>query len=583
KPFRYDARSWELSRRKSISAHDGLGSNLIVQVKDHLVRRVLPLTNEAINECWLSDRDRFAYEGLNHTDRLTVPMIKQDGQWVTVDWDVALNYVVSSLNGVAADYGKESIGFLLSPQSTNEELFLAANLAREFGVNNIDSRLRQSDFSADVLRTGATWLGGDITDLAEATSIFVIGSSLRSEHPLLAARLRAAVKKGSSLNLLHAADDDLLCEVNAKLIHQPVAWVSALNGVLQVVLSSTKGSSTQLKLETLASGVCEQTKSIAASLLKARTTEKPAFIVMGEVAQQHPEYAKLHALCQELARLTGAHFGVLAVAANSVGAQVVGALPLNGGLNAREMLTQPRKSYFLLNTEIEYDAYSPTEAIAAMKSAQSVIALTAYKSENLLDYADVLLPITPFTETAGSFVNMAGAMQSFNGVVRPLGQARPAWKVLRVLANLMDLPNFDYDNVEAIRSVFAPCDIKRTLNNQYNDLHTLSLSTAVSRIGLQRLGEVPMFSKDSITRRATALQKTIHAIPSKAYLHSETLTEQGFQCGDLVVIKQGNGSVQLHVKADDTLAKNTIRLAAAKAETLVLSGLFDPLFLEKGV
>lgn len=582
KPFRYDARSWELSRRKSISAHDGLGSNLIVQVKDHLVRRVLPLSNEAINECWLSDRDRFAYEGLNHAERLTAPMIKQDGQWLTVDWDVALNYVVSSLNGVAADYGKESIGFLLSSQSTNEELFLAANLARAFGVNNIDSRLRQSDFSADALRTGATWLGGDITDLAEAQSIFVIGSSLRAEHPLLAARVRAAVKKGSALNILHAADDALLCEVHAKLIHQPSAWVSALNGVLQTVLASVEGSSSSLKLDGVSIALCEQTKAIAANLLAVQTAEKSAFIVMGELAQHHPDYAKLHALCQELARLTGAKFGVLAVAANSVGAQVVGALPLNGGLNAREMLTQPRKSYFLLNTEIEYDAYAPTEAMTAMKSAQSVIALTAYASENLLDYADVLLPITPFTETAGSFINMAGTLQSFNGVVRPLGQSRPAWKVLRVLANLLNLPNFDYDNVEAIRSVFVPCDIKSTLNNQYNDLKTLVFNAAVIPGGLQRLGEVPMFSKDSITRRATALQKTVHAAIPKVYLHTETLIAQGLQNGDFVLVINGNDHVKLQVKADDVLAKNTIRLAAAKEETLVLGGLFDPLVLEKG-
>jgi NADH-quinone oxidoreductase subunit G len=356
-----------------------------------------------------------------------------------------------------------------------------------------------------------------------------------------------------------------------------------LNGVLQTVLTSVEGASSSLKLDGVSIALCEQTKAIAANLLAAQAAEKPAFIVMGELAQYHPDYAKLHALCQELARLTGAKFGVLAVAANSVGAQVVGALPLNGGLNAREMLSQPRKSYFLLNTEIEYDAYAPAEAMAAIKSAQSVIALTAYASENLLDYADVLLPITPFTETAGSFINMAGTLQSFNGVVRPLGQARPAWKVLRVLANLLNLPNFDYDNVEAIRSVFAPCDIKGTLNNQYNSLQSLVFDAVAAPAGLQRLGEVPMFSKDSITRRATALQKTVHAAAPKAYLHTETLAAQGLQNGDFVLVKQGCASVKLQVQADDILAKGTIRLAAAKPETLALGGLFDPLVLEKGV
>ncbi|POA99640.1 NADH-quinone oxidoreductase subunit G [Chromobacterium sinusclupearum] len=569
KPFRYSTRAWELSRRKSVSPHDGLGSNLIVQVKSNEVMRVLPLENEAINECWIADRDRFSYEGLNSAERLTKPMIKFDGKWHETDWETALNYVVKGLNGVSADHGKDAIGFLLNPHSTTEELHLAQKLARAFGVNAIDYRLRRSDFSADAAKQGAEWLGSSIVELGDAKSVLVVGSSLRKEQPLLAARLRASVKQGSELNIIHVADDNLLTKINGKLIVSPQALVNALSQVLKAVAEIKAGSS---EIDLSSVEVSEQARRIAASLTGAET----ASIVLGNVAQHHPAYSQLLSLAQEVARLSGARFGILAEAANSVGAELVGALPINGD-NAAAMIAKPKKAYFLLNTEVEFDSYNPQAAVAAMKQAATVIALTAYKGQGLLDYADVLLPIAPFSETAGSFVNMEGKLQTFNGVVRPLGETRPAWKVLRVLGNMLNLSGFEQNSAEDVRAEFG--DLASKLNNA---LSKVAANPAVAS-GIVRVGEVPMYQADAISRRAKPLQETNEAKDAAvARAHGSLLAKLGIAAGSTALLKQGSGEARLRVEADDSLPADVVRVATAHAATLALGGMFDAIEIKQG-
>ncbi|MEN3031110.1 NADH-quinone oxidoreductase subunit NuoG [Chromobacterium amazonense] len=569
KPFRYSTRAWELSRRKSVSPHDGLGSNLIVQVKSNEVMRVLPLENEAINECWIADRDRFSYEGLNSAERLTKPMIKFDGKWHETDWETALNYVVKGLNGVSADHGKDAIGFLLSPHSTTEELHLAQKLARAFGVNAIDYRLRRSDFSADAAKQGAEWLGSSIVELGDAKSVLVVGSSLRKEQPLLAARLRASVKQGSELNIIHVADDNLLTKINGKLIVSPLALVNALSQVLKAVAEIKAGSS---EIDLSSVEVSEQARRIAASLTGAEN----ASIALGNVAQHHPAYSQLLSLAQEIARLSGARFGVLAEAANSVGAELVGALPANGD-NAAAMIAKPKKAYFLLNTEVEFDSYNPQAAVAAMKQAATVIALTAYKGQGLLDYADVLLPIAPFSETAGSFVNMEGKLQTFNGVVRPLGETRPAWKVLRVLGNMLNLAGFEQNSAEDVRAEFG--DLASKLNNA---LSKVAANPAVAS-GIVRVGEVPMYQADAISRRAKPLQETNEAKDAAvARAHGSLLAKLGIAAGSTALLKQGSGEARVRVEADDSLPADVVRVATAHAATLALGGMFDAIEIKQG-
>lgn len=572
KPFRYSTRAWELSRRKSVSPHDGLGSNLIVQVKSNEVMRVLPLENEAINECWIADRDRFSYEGLNSVERLKQPMIKFDGQWHETDWETALNYVVKGLNGVSADHGKDAIGFLTSPHSTTEELHLAQKLARAFGVESIDYRLRRSDFAADAAKQGAEWLGSGISDLVAAKSVLVVGSTLRKEQPLLTSRLRTAAKKGSELNIIHVADDELLIKINAKLIVSPLALVNGFAQVLKAV-AEIKGGETAVDLSAVQ--VSAEARRIAESLSGAET----AAVVLGNVAQHHPAFSQLLAVAQEIARLSGASFGVLSEAANSVGAELVGALPQGAGANAAAMIAQPKKAYVLLNTEVEFDSYNPQAAVAAMKQAATVIALTAFKGQGLLDYADVLLPIAPFSETAGSFVNMEGKLQSFNGVVRPLGEARPAWKVLRVLGNMLNLSGFDFNSAEEVRAeLLAKGDIAARLNNALSQLNVAAAAAA----GVARIGEVPLYQADAVCRRAESLQQTRDAAEPVASAHSGLLQKLGIAVDSTALLSQGSGQARVRIVADDSLPQDTVRIATAHAATLALGGMFDAIEITQG-
>src|SRR5437667_681380 len=351
-PFRYTARTWELSRRKSVSPHDAFGSNLVVQVKQNRVMRVLQLENEAINECWLSDKDRFSYEGLNSDDRLTQPMIKRDGKWVETEWSAVLEHVSKELKRIRDRHGAAAIGALVSPHSTLEEMHLAQKLVRGLGSDNIDFRLRQSDFSTDGKRDGATWLGMSIADFAALERVLVVCSFLRKDHPLLTHRLRQRAKKGAQISLVHAADDELLL----KLAHKAIVAPSALPRMLAeiaVAAANTAGKPAPVALTgTEPSAVA---KDNAASL----AGREPRAVFLGTFAEWHPQASQLHALALTIAELTGATLGFLTEAANSIGGTIAGAFPRTGGLNAATMLADPRKAYVMLNVDPDFDTANP--------------------------------------------------------------------------------------------------------------------------------------------------------------------------------------------------------------------------------
>jgi NADH-quinone oxidoreductase subunit G len=408
-----------------------------------------------------------------------------------------------------------------------------------------------------------------------------VGSSQRQEQPLLASRLRQAVKKGTQLNVLHIADDELFTALNAKLIVSPAALV---NGLAQVLKASVAVKGADTALDLAAANVSAEAQAIADSLC---ATDNAA-IILGNVAQHHPAFAELLALAQELSRVTGARFGITAEAANSVGADIAGANPARGpmgaavtaGLSAAAMLAAPRKAYFLLNTEVEADTYNGQQAVAAMKQAATVIALTAYKGAGLLDYADVLLPIAPFAETAGSFVNMEGKLQSFNGVVRPQGEARPAWKVLRVLGNMLGLEGFEFNAAEEVRAeLLAKGDIAAKLGNA---VQGVAANVAAAAAGLVRAGEVPLYHADAICRRADSLQQTAAAATPVVSLNPADAARLGLNDGDNAVVSQGEASVTLQVRADKALAEGVVRVAAAHPATQQLGGMFDPIQIKRG-
>jgi NADH-quinone oxidoreductase subunit G len=572
KPFRYTARTWELARRKSISPHDSLGSNLIVQIKNERVMRVVPGENEAINECWLSDKDRFSYEGVNSDDRLTRAMVKRDGKWVETPWQAALEFVSSELKRIRDSYGAGSIGALVSPHSTLEEMHLAQKLLRGLGSDNIDFRLRQSDFSSDGKRDGATWLGMSIADAAVLDRVLVVGSFLRKDHPLLAHRLRQRAKKGAEISLVHTADDELLIRIAHKAIVAP----SALPRMLAEIAVAAAGSAGKAIPAALA-GIdpSQAAKDIAASL--AGGNRRAVFL--GSFAEWHPHAAQLHALAQMIAESTGATLGFLTEAANSLGGTLAGAFPRQGGLNAAAMIADPRKAYLVLHADAELDTANPVATRAALASAELVVALSPFKS-GALGHANVLLPVSPFLETAGTFVNCEGRAQRFNGVVAPLGETRPAWKVLRVLGTLLGLPGFDYDSIEAVRGELpGPDDVGAWLSNATrSELEVPAAPADGSR--LERIAEVPIYAADPLVRRAPSLQKTRDGEPPRARAHPATLSKLGLAEGSSVRVRQGDAQATLTLVADSGIPEGCVRVAAAHPATIALGPMFGPLALE---
>ncbi len=576
KPFRYTARTWELSRRKSISPHDSLGSNLVVQVKDNRVMRVLPLENEEINECWLSDKDRFSYEGLNSNQRLTKPMIKQGGKWQEVEWQVALEYAANGLRQISQGAGAEHIGALATPHSTVEELYLLQKLVRGLGSSNVDFRLRQSDFSADGKQTGAPWLGMPVAEINTCDRFLIVGSFLRKDHPLLASRVRQAVKKGAQANVLHAADDDLLMPVANKMIVSPAEMTAQLAQVLKA-LATIKQATLDASVQQVVQSV---TPSAAAqAMANSLASGERVAILLGNFAQQHPQAAQLHLLAQHIAALCGGKFGFLGEAANSVGGYLAQAVPGAQGLNAAAMLAAPRKAYLLLNVEAELDTADALQAMNAMRKADMVVVLSAYK-HHAAEYADVLLPITPFTETSGTFINTEGRVQSFKGVVKPLGEARPAWKVLRVLGNLLNVAGFEHDSSEAVRGeALQGVDVAGKLNNALRGLN--AQAAASTPAGLQRVADVPIYFSDAIVRRSAPLQATRDAVQPSAYMHSTALGKLGMKSGEIIMVGQGQGSARLKIVADDTLPQGVVRVAAGHAATAALGAMFGIVTVER--
>ncbi|OXI85486.1 NADH-quinone oxidoreductase subunit G [Burkholderia sp. AU33423] len=571
KPFRYSARTWELSRRKSVSPHDSVGANLVVQVKNNRVMRVLPFENEAINECWISDKDRFSYEGLNSEERLTKPMLKQGGQWIETDWQTALEYVAKGLKGIAADHGANALAMLASAHSTAEELFLVKQLANELKTPNVDFRLRQQDFSAPV--QGAPWLGMPIADLSNVDAAFVVGSFLRRDHPLFAARLRQAAKNGAKLHFLHATGDDALIPTAQRIVAAPSAWLDQLAGIAAAVA--------QLRGVALPDTLAGVTASPAAqAVAQSLANGERRAVLLGNVAVRHPEFAKLHAVAKWIADNTGATFGFLTEAANTVGAHVVGALPGEGGLNAREAFEQPRKGYVLLNVEPEFDTADPAQALAALNQAEMVVVMSPFKHG--LDYADVLLPVAPFTETAGTFVNAEGTVQSFNGVVRPLGDTRPGWKVLRVLGSLLGLPNFEYETAEEVRlAALGDAGVASRLSNQTSVAPARAAANAANG-GFERLADVPIYHADALVRRAGALHLTAAAkAANAAALPAALFDKLGLKEGDAVRVRQGERAVQLPAVRDANLAETVVRVSAATPAGAALGSLSGELVVEK--
>lgn len=554
KPFRFTARAWEMTTRDGISAHDCIGSNLHIKLRRNEVMRVDPRVNEAINEEWLSDRDRFSYEGLHSDQRLLHPMIKQEGQWRETDWSTALQFAVSRLQAVKAQQGGEGLGALLSPNATLEEMYLLQKLMREMGSQNIDHRLRQIDFrcQADMPRFPA--LGLELAGLEQLDAALLIGSHVRKEQPIAALRLRKAAVAGAAIMFVNPLRHEFNFPVQRNEVTGLAGMEHMLAGVLKQLMAQG-GTVVPDGLGKLLDKVVvnEAHRDIAARLNKAER----GVVLLGNQAAMHPGYSTLCALAQMIARTSGARIGFLTEGANSAGAWLAGALPHRQaggqrssacGQNALEMLLKPCKAYVLLNIEPELDCADPAAALAALQAAYSVVALTPFRSQTMESYADVLLPVAPFTETSGTFVNVEGRWQSFQGVAAPRGEARPAWKVLRVLGNLLDLRHFDYFSAEEIRDEIAALE---TAAQASSTSWPLPPQLADTHEGLVRIAEVPLYAADNLVRRAGALQQTTDAGRAEAVICSAQAGRLGLADGARVLVSDGDEQVSLPLRVDE--------------------------------
>jgi NADH-quinone oxidoreductase subunit G len=570
KPFRYTARTWELARRRSISAHDSVGANLVVQVKSDRVMRVVPFESEDINECWISDKDRWSYEGLNVQDRLQTPMIKgDDGVWREASWNEALTAAAQVLERINQTHGDGQIGALATEYSTVEELALLARLTRGLGSQHIDFRLRQTDAGFEHSLQGFPWLGMPIAELNTLDRVLVIGSVLRKDHPLFAQRLRQAAKHGTQIVIIDTTGEDPLIPTAKRITVAPNQLLSFVAQVAAAGNAAEQGA--QL------SGGQDLTAADIAAILAGGSK---CAVFLGNMAVASPQATQLAVQAQAIAQQANGTLGFLTAGANTVGGYLAGAVATEDGMNVAKMMRNPLKAYLVLHAEPALDMDDGDKAEKMLAGAFS-IALTSYKSaaEN---WARIMLPVAPFTETSGTFVNAEGRAQSFKGVVAGLGHSRPAWKVLRVLGNILKLTDFEDETSESVRDSVLMNGFTAKLSNRVTAIASAPAATPVADGALQRVADLPIYRTDAIVRRAEALQLAPASAAPVASLNAATLARLGIQSGDTVRVRGSNGNdIRIQTKQDDRLADNTVRIAQGFAQTAALGSAFGNVFVEK--
>jgi NADH-quinone oxidoreductase subunit G len=579
KPFRFRARAWEMQQRASVAPHDGVGSNLHLHVGRNRVLRVVPRENEAINEVWLSDRDRFSYEGLNADDRLVSPMIRQDGRLSEVDWETALSFVAGGLRAAAAK-GGDRVGALVSPSATLEELYLTQKLLRGLGSNNIDHRLRQSDFSDQVDAPAYPALGLSIAELEQLDAVLLVGANARKEHPIVNHRLRKASMRGAEISQLNCYRHELNLKLHAGIAVRPSHLARELLAIAAGAGASKKAMGSLL--DGIKPGA--EHKSIGESLSRAER----AAVLLGPSVLHHPHAAVLRGLAAALAQASGATLGFLSEGGNAAGAWLAGAVPHRDpgaamletpGADARAMIETPQSAYLLLGVEPERDMENPMAALSAMAASDFVVSLSCYRSRQMEHYASAVLPIAAFAETSGTLVNMEGVWQSFEGAAPAPGEARPAWKVLRVLGNLLELDEFEYLTSTQIRDEVRSRITDSGMPEQGG--WTLPESLPPETTQTERVGDVPPYAVDPIVRRAKALQQTRDANMPQAAVGPELAKSSGLSDGDQVTLRQDGHSVSAALAVDARVPEGCVRVPAGTPISEQLGAAFGHIEVRK--
>jgi NADH-quinone oxidoreductase subunit G len=588
KPYRYRARAWEMTGYPTISPHDSVGTNIELHVLRNEVMRVVPRDNESINETWITDRDRYSCLGLIHEDRLHHPMVKRDGTWYEIDWEEALEAAAKGLRSVAEDAGSTKLGGLASPYATVEELYLFQKLLRGLHSNNIDHRLRRQDFRDQEFEPQGLTLGCTIEEIEQSDCILLIGANVHKEQPLLGLRFRKAALQGAALMFINPVDYAVRLPVAKKVIAGPYGMIRALAGVSKS-LAEHRGETLDMGWTSLLADIqpTETERAMAEQLANASHGR----VFLGGIAEGHPDFSVLRALANLVCQLSGCQLGFLPSGGNAVGASLAGALPHRGpggglipvrGLNGRAMLEAELRGYLLLAVEPEFDCADPTLARKALQNADLVVSLTAFRSQAMLEYADVLLPIGTFAEISGTFINAESRWQSFAAAISPPGDVRPAWKVLRVIANLLQIPGFDYLSTEDVGDELR-CKMENvTKHREISKWCPESLGSEKDS-GLVRIAEVFIYGTDGLVRRSKALQESPDGQAARrVYINSIDAARLGLSSAKLIQVSQGNGQVTLPITIDDSVAEGCLRLATGFEETAGLGAPFTPIKITMG-
>ncbi|HAU1161823.1 TPA: NADH-quinone oxidoreductase subunit G [Legionella pneumophila] len=580
KPYRFKARAWELTQHDSVAPHDCLGSNVHIHTRNNKLLRVVPRENESINETWLSDRDRFSYLGLNATSRASKPQIKKNGQWEVVDWETALKFAAEGISRVIKQHGPEQMAAFASSSSTLEEMYLLQKLMRELGVQNLDHRLQQIDFRDQAFLPTTPVSTLPYAEIDQQHSILLIGCNIHREVPLAGTRVRKAFRNGAKIYALNPVDFDYHFDLSGRVVISPLEMPMQLAKLALALTSELASLPEEVQKLLIGLEVDKQTKQIAQSL-----KEEKACLITGAIVENHPEASLLRTLVAIVQKLSGAKLVRLTTGANSAGACIAGMLPhrtvagksiAEPGLNVQEALNSKLKGYLLMGVEPGYDFANPAGARQSMLAAEFVVLLSAYEHESMHDYADVILPIAPYAETSGTYINIDNTWQTVKGAMLPLGESRPAWKVLRVLGNLLHCKKFDYTSTEDILEEVKEA-VSMTMEHEYEPYYPESLP--VINQSLVRVGEWSLYRIDAITRNAKELQ--LCAASESACIRIHPSTADRLKLEEIATVSQGDIEITLPLKRDERIAVDVVWVANAMPETVDLGHSFAAITIKR--
>ncbi len=582
KPFRYSARAWELTARPSAAMHDGLGSSLYYHVRGGQVMRAVPREDEATNEAWLADRDRYSHFGLYAGDRVRVPHVRDDGEWREATWDEAMARAAGALRAVVSEHGGEALGVLMSPSAANEEYFLAQKLARALGCGNIDHRLRELDFTDDPARPCVPQFAMPIAQMEAADAVLLVGSNVRHEAPILGHRVRKAWRAGATVSAVNPLDWDFHFDLAHKLIVAPQRLVDELAAIASALASDGGAAVPDALAERVGAA---QPDAVHRAIAEQLRQSDKGLVLLGHMAQGHFLASWIRQLSGWIAAASGAALNVLAHGGNSVGAWLAGAVPHRGpagaavapGLNARAMLAEPRRGYLLWGFEPDFDTANPALAHSALAGAEHVVAVASFATSSIADVAEVILPLAPWPETEGSMVNVDGAWSELHPAGRLTGEARPGWKILRRLGAELGLEGFGQIDIGDVRR-----EMPTEPQPEFKPISVAALPPPPAAAGLYRAGEVPAFSLDPLCRRADALQETAHAQSAFVALHPDDAGRLGCEQGDAVNVSQDGAMVSLPLRVSTRVPAGTAWVRSATCATRVLGDGSGPIAVEAG-